>query len=204
MQSLNFTHKKSTMKLSRIFFAFVFVLFGTMAIAQSSQKQAMEEVGLTEEEMAQVKEADKAYKDAIKALHKKEGNLSGSEKGAKTRELREKRKTTIAEIMGEERYKKFKELTAEKRTVKKGQRDAAMAELNLSEEQEEKIQEVKKKYQKEAMTLRMDNKLSVEEKRAKAKELRKAQAADMKAIFTPEQYTKYQEMKKEKRAQKKQ
>ncbi|MEM6698909.1 MAG: hypothetical protein AAF806_17230 [Bacteroidota bacterium] len=191
------------MKLSRIFFAFVFVLFGTMAIAQSSQKQAMEEVGLTEEEMAQVKEADKAYKDAIKALHDQK-ELTGPEKGAQTKELREKRKTAIAEIMGEERFKKFEELTAQKRTAKKGQRNAAMAELELSEEQEEKIEEVKKKYQKEAIALRMDNKLSVEEKRAKAKELRKAQAADMKAIFTPEQYTKYQEMKKEKRAQKKQ
>lgn len=191
------------MKLSRIFFAFVFVLFGTLAIAQSNQKQAMEEVGLTEEEMAQVKEADKAYKTAIKALHKKEG-LSGAEKGAQTKELREKRKSSIAEVMGEERYEKFKELTAEKRTAKKGTRDAAMAELNLSEEQEGKLKEIKSKYQKEAIALRMDKNMSVEDKRAKAKELRKAQNADMKAVFTPEQYTKYQEMKKEKRAQKEQ
>jgi len=191
------------MKLSRFFFALAFVLFGTLAIAQSSQQQAMEEVGLTEEEIAQVKEADKEYKDSIKALHKKK-ELSGQEKGAQTKELREKRKTTIAEIMGDERYKKFKELTAEKRNVQKGKRDAAMAELNLNEEQEAKLKEIKNKYQKEAVALRMDSKMSVEDKREKAKELRKAQNADMKAVFTPEQYTKYQEMKKEKKAQKKQ
>jgi len=203
MQSLNFTYKKSTMKLSRFFFAFVFILFGTLAIAQSSQKQAMEEVGLTEKEMAQVKEADQTYKNAVKALHKNE-ELSKPEKGAQTKELREKRKASISQIMGEERYKKFQELTAEKRTVKKGQRDAAIAELNLSEEQEEKLKEIRRKYQEEGIALRMDKNISVENKRAKAKELRKAQAADMKTVLTPEQYTKYQEMKKEKRAQKRQ
>ncbi|MEM8524572.1 MAG: hypothetical protein AAGG68_08005 [Bacteroidota bacterium] len=191
------------MKLSKIFFALAFVLFGTLAIAQSSQQAAMEEVGLTEEEMEQVKAADKEYKTAIKAMHKNK-ELSGQEKGAQTKELKEKRKSKVAEIMGEERYAQFKALTVEKRTAKKGQRDAAMAELELSEEQEAKLKEIKSKYQKEALSLRMDKSMNVEDKRAKAKELRKAQAADMKAVLTPEQFTKYQEMKKEQRAQRRQ
>ncbi|MEL6942589.1 MAG: hypothetical protein AAFO82_07965 [Bacteroidota bacterium] len=188
------------MKLSKIFFALAFVLFGTLAIAQSSQQQAMEEVGLTEEEMEQVKEADKEYKEAIKTLHKNK-ELTGKDKGAQTKKLREARKSKVAEIMGEERYKKFQELTAEKRTVKKGKRDAAMADMELTEEQEAKLKEIRTKYQKEAVSLRMDKNMSAEDKRAKAKELRKAQNADMKAVLSPEQYTKYQEMKKEQRAQ---
>ena len=70
-------------------------------------------------------------------------------------------------------------------------------ELNLTDDQKEKLKPIMKEQGEKMKALFDDSSISQEDKRAKMKELREANATKIKAILTPEQTTKFEAMQKE-------
>ncbi|MHB8521193.1 MAG: hypothetical protein ACYDH9_10595 [Limisphaerales bacterium] len=68
------------------------------------------------------------------------------------------------------------------------------ADLDLTQEQQDKLKPVFQERNKKQRELRQDTSLSAEDRRAKAKTIRDDTAKQVKAILTPEQWEKYQKL----------
>ena len=77
----------------------------------------------------------------------------------------------------------------------KGRPDLAK-QLDLTDAQKPKVEAIRKSAMEKSRALREDTSLTPEEKKAKAKAIRDDTATQMKAVLTPEQFTKWQEMSK--------
>ncbi|MEM0992652.1 MAG: hypothetical protein AAF847_12850 [Bacteroidota bacterium] len=188
------------MKFTKIFFFLTFISLTTYINAQNAQQQALAEVGLTETEISEVKAIDKKFKADAK-LVRNNAELDRKAKGTQLRALQQERKDQLIAVMGEEKYAQFREIAAQKRKSNKARKDAALEDLNLSEEQEDKLQQINQKFRTAGQELRKNESMSVEDKKQRAKELRKGQLDEIKSVLTKEQYDKYVAMKKEKRSQ---
>ena len=72
-------------------------------------------------------------------------------------------------------------------------------QLDLTDAQKPKVQEIMKGATEKRKALREDTSLTPEEKKAKGKTLMEDTSTQMKAVLTPEQFTKWQEMTKKMR-----
>ncbi|MEI9863601.1 MAG: hypothetical protein WDN00_03400 [Limisphaerales bacterium] len=77
----------------------------------------------------------------------------------------------------------------------KGRGDIAK-QLDLTAEQKPKVQEIMKGAMEKRKELRDDTSLTAEEKKEKGKAIQEATAKQMKAVLTPEQFAKWEEMSK--------
>jgi Spy/CpxP family protein refolding chaperone len=82
--------------------------------------------------------------------------------------------------------------------VKGGRHDIAK-ELDLTDAQKPKFQEIMKGSMDKRKALRDDTSLTQEDRKAKMKEIQEDTATQMKALLTPEQFTKWQELSKKMR-----
>jgi len=78
----------------------------------------------------------------------------------------------------------------------KGGRPDFAKELDLTDAQKPKFNEIMKGAQEKRKTLHEDSSLTQEEKKAKGKAIQEELNTQMKALLTPEQFTKWQEMSK--------
>jgi periplasmic protein CpxP/Spy len=69
-------------------------------------------------------------------------------------------------------------------------------QLNLTDDQKPKVEAILKGAMEKGRTLREDTSLTSEEKKDKAKEIREETATQLKAVLTPEQFAKWQELSK--------
>lgn len=83
--------------------------------------------------------------------------------------------------------------TADERAQKHTEKMAA--DLNLSESQKAKVAAINKKYADVADEMRADQKTEKEARRTEAQKRVEARDQEIKAVLTPEQYAKQQEMK---------
>jgi Spy/CpxP family protein refolding chaperone len=74
--------------------------------------------------------------------------------------------------------------------------------LDLTEDQKPKFDAIRKSAMEKAKAVREDDSLTKEEKKAKAKAIQEDTATQMKALLTPEQFAKYEEMTKKMRRNK--
>ncbi len=86
------------------------------------------------------------------------------------------------------------------RTERKGERPNPMADLNLTEEQGQKMKALNEEGRAKMEAVRNDASLNDDQKKAKMTELRKAQNEKRMAILTPEQKKKWDDKMKEGRA----
>ena len=77
----------------------------------------------------------------------------------------------------------------------------AADKLGLNDEQKAKMKSTTGEFHGRMKAIKTDQTLTKEQKRAKTKELAQAHDAEMKKTLTPEQYTKFSEMKKQRMAQ---
>jgi periplasmic protein CpxP/Spy len=71
--------------------------------------------------------------------------------------------------------------------------------LGLTAEQDAKMKEIGKSYKEKGEALKNDATADKAQKKAKAAEYRLANEADLKAVFTAEQFTKYTEIQKQRK-----
>ena len=77
-----------------------------------------------------------------------------------------------------------------------GQLQAILNKLDLTDDQKDKVKPIVKDQTEKLSALRADSSLSREDQRAKMKEITDATDVKLKAILTPEQFTKFQDLKK--------
>jgi periplasmic protein CpxP/Spy len=77
----------------------------------------------------------------------------------------------------------------------KGRQDIAK-QLDLTDDQKPKVQEIMKSAMDKGRALREDTSLTSQEKNDKAKAIKEETATQLKAVLTPEQFTKWQELSK--------
>ena len=70
-------------------------------------------------------------------------------------------------------------------------------ELNLTQDQKDKMAKIRTDFKSQFETLRNDNSLSKEDKKTKMHELMKAQQEQMKTVLTKEQLEKMQSLRKD-------
>jgi|GEM_PF-872510 len=78
-----------------------------------------------------------------------------------------------------------------------GRGEAFQKDLNLTQEQQTKMQQIRTDFRSKFEALRNDNALTQEQKRAKMQELMQSQQAQFKSILTKEQIEKLESQKKE-------
>ncbi|MBL9173510.1 MAG: hypothetical protein JNL10_08255 [Verrucomicrobiales bacterium] len=77
----------------------------------------------------------------------------------------------------------------------RARRDAAMAELGLTDDQRDKLKTAQKEQADKVRAVREDTSLTAEQRTAKMRELRDSFAATAKSILTPDQFAKWQKMR---------
>lgn len=83
--------------------------------------------------------------------------------------------------------------------AQRARRDAAMAELGLTDAQRDQLRAAQKEQAEKARAIREDASLTREQKTAKVKELRDSFTASTKSILTPDQFEKWQKMQEARR-----
>ena len=73
---------------------------------------------------------------------------------------------------------------------------ANLKALNLTDDQKPKVEAIMKGAQEKRKALREDTSLTSEEKKDKAKAIQEETSTQLKAVLTPEQFAKWQEMTK--------
>lgn len=81
----------------------------------------------------------------------------------------------------------------------RARRDAAMAELGLTDDQRDKLKAAQKEQTDKVRAVREDTSLTPEHRTAKMRELRDSFAATAKSILTADQFAKWQKMREGRR-----
>lgn len=189
------------MKISKIVCLLAFVCVAQLSFAQNQKAKAMEALEISEEQMVTIEEANKKFATASKEIRKNEA-LTKKEKNKQLKTLKQERKAEMVKVLGEEKYEEYQNYVTNNRRAQRQERMAMIETLNLTEEQKKEWRAINQKYRKQGQKVKADSNLNVEDKKAKAKEMRKAQQAEIKALLDAEQYEQYVAMQKEKRQRK--
>ena len=77
-----------------------------------------------------------------------------------------------------------------------GQLDRLTKELNLTKDQQDKIKPILDDQMKQAQALRSDTSLSQQDRMSKMRDIHKSSTEQIRAVLTPDQQTKYDELQK--------
>jgi Spy/CpxP family protein refolding chaperone len=160
---------------------------GAQNTKRGSQHRLSKELNLTTDQQEKIKSADSEFKTKISEL-KSESDLTKEDKQAKMKELTDQHRTAVNDVLTPEQQAKMKELKKDKkkprsmhdrksRDVMKTQRSDRMKDLNLTDDQKQKIKTLNEEF------------------RAKNKEIALQYREALNKVYTPEQQAKLKEMK---------
>ena len=180
--------------------------------------RSFDKLNLTADQKAKMKSLHEEQKSEMEAL-KKNGSVTKEQKMALHKKYQDQmqailtadQKAQLAKIKEERKaagktadFKKghrFKKAAADStRMGRKGdfKRGADFQkELNLTQDQKDKMAKIRTDFKSRFETLRNDNSLSKEDRQTKMRELMKAQQEQMKTVLTKEQVEKMQSLRKE-------
>jgi Spy/CpxP family protein refolding chaperone len=164
----------------------------------------------------------KSRLDALKATYKQQAadlksntQLTDEQRKTRKKELHQNYKSQAEAILTPAQKEQWNQMKAERSAkVKsanyKGAKGNKMAmgargedfqkELNLTQDQQAKMSQIRADHRTKMQALRNDNSLSQDQKRAKMQELMKAQQEQVKTILTKEQIEKIESARKERSA----
>lgn len=213
--------------------AVAFMLLGVSASAQNKegqkhreegQKHKMhQELGLTDDQKAEMKRIREAEKNELEAL-KKDTKLTKEESIAARKAIHEKYKAQFKSVLTEEQQKKAVEMRdhegdhekrmkkdssfsqigaapknakANRGDMRKGDDKKKMEEeLNLTADQKSKIAASREEFKAQAEAIKKNDKLSKEQKQEAMRELTAKQRDEFKSILTEEQKEKMESKRK--------
>lgn len=201
--------------------ALAIVLFVGASQAQTTEKadrhhkgdrkeMASGHLNLTPEQKAKFQSLREDQKKELQAL-KKSGNATPEQRKAIHEKYRNQYQSILTPAQQEE-MKKFGEAGKAKATKgrkagKAGKRGGDMnqqaaffkKELNLTTDQESKLKSIYQDFRTKSQSIRSNSNLSPEQKRTQTQSLGKQYMAQGKAVLTPEQAKKFEELKTQKR-----
>jgi Spy/CpxP family protein refolding chaperone len=180
---------------------------------KKEQKMAYDKLNLSAEQKTSVKKINEDFKKKMEDL-KKQDQLTVAEMKQRRQALQEQHQSQIQAILTPAQKDQVAKMKANRNTMNKegkarfdrkgqafGKRGATMQkELNLTEDQQEKVAKIRSSYRTKMQDLRGDNALSQDQKKTKMQELMKQQQEEMKSVLTKEQIEKMKSLRQEHRA----
>lgn len=159
-------------------------------------------LGLTDAQYASVKKINEQYAEKYSAIRSTE-ELEKADRRSTMFELRRQHQTEINGVLTPEQQQKWKALKDEHKDTRKEhrhdrhgkKRHDIKAELSLNDSQQKQMESERESMKTKMKSLRDDTTLNEDQKKEKALSLKKEHENAVKAILTPEQFTKWQEMK---------
>ena len=153
----------------------------------------MKSLNLSEDQKAKFKSQNEAFRTQMQDLKKNE-NITVKEMKEKSEAIRKQHKQSVQNILTTEQKAKLEEMKKEGRQRSEDARnsrgDRMKTELNLTADQQAKMQTSRKAVGEQMKAIRANTALSDEQKREQMKELHKKQQENMKSILTKEQLEK--------------
>ena len=183
---------------------------------KKEHNKAFDDLNLSADQKARLQSIREDFKKQSEAL-KNNTSLSAEEKKARRKTMHEQFKTQMESVLTPAQKEQLQKKKAEwkeknkgakKEWKKEGKNDNARGkgfdrgrdfqkELGLTDEQKQKMEQLRNDFRNRFSSLRSDNALTQEQKKAKMQELMKQQREQMKSILTPEQIQKMESLKKE-------
>ena len=183
---------------------------------RKEHKMAFDQLNLTADQKAHMQSLKADYKKQMADL-KSNSQLTADEQKSRRKELHQQYKAKMEALLTPAQKDQLAKMKADRkanhkegkgRTAKgaqawkqgekgKGFGEAFQKELNLTSEQQTKLAGIRSEYKDKFQSLRNDQSLSQENKKAKFHELMKEQKQEMKTVLTPEQLQKLQSLRKE-------
>ncbi len=168
--------------------------------AQIMTENMANQAGLSEEQKAKIETINTQYVADIKAI-KADDSKDEEQKKEALKEVRKNWKNSVDAELTEEQREKLKDARADKQKITPEQRAEKKAqyltkELGLNEEQSQQVLELSLKVANKIEAVKVDNNLSEEQKKEFIKGNRKDFQRALSQILTPEQMSKFEEMKK--------
>ncbi|MCM8768683.1 MAG: hypothetical protein NC911_03240 [Candidatus Omnitrophica bacterium] len=158
----------------------------------------LQALGLTEAQKEQLHLLLQKNKEQFQAIAG-DSSLTAAEKQEKMKVLRESLKEELAQILSPDQLEKWKEMQPSfKRTAKQERLTELFGQLGLTPEQEEKVKTILQKQRDELKDILQDPSLTDQEKKEKIRSFRLQQGLVFKEVLTPEQWQKFQELRREK------
>ena len=179
---------------------------------KKERKMAFDDLNLSADQKARLQSVREDYKKQSADL-KNNTQLSTEEKQKRRKELHQQfRSKTDAILTPAQKEQLAKNKTEWKEKSKDGKRDGQVRnnkgkgmqrgqdfqkELGLSSDQQQKMEQLRSDFRNRFSSLRNDNSLTKDQKKAKMQDIRKQQQEQMKSILTPEQIQKMESLRQE-------
>ena len=159
-----------------------------------------EKLNLTDTQKAAIKPILASDANAIKAVHQ-DGSLTEEQKMAKVKEIRENGRKQINAVLTAEQQKEFAEMKNRPPhrmgEFTENRLEMLSEKLNLTDAQKTTLKPIFAAEANDIKAVWQDKSLSKEQKQSKVLGIREAANTKINAILTPEQQTKWVELKKE-------
>lgn len=201
------------MKMKWILALAVLIFAAGSVDAQSKNKRGkradrmIQQLDLSEDQVAQYKEINADYKAQVKEIYGNE-ELSGPEKEQQIAALRDNREMAVQGMLNDDQLASYTEMKTKRETkrAEKAERKKAkvVSKMGLSETQQAQWEELNNKYRLEKKSV-MASDLTKEEKKAQAEALQAQKESELAQILDEEQFQQYladKEKVKNKRKQK--
>ena len=183
---------------------------------KKEQKQSFDKLNLSADQKARLQSIREDFKKQSADL-KNNTSLSAEQKQARRKELHQQFRSQSEAVftpaqkdqMAKKRAEwKEKNKDGKKEWKKDGQAKAGKGnhmqrgqnfqkELGLTTDQQQKMEQMRTDFRNKFSTMRSDNSLTDEQKKAKMQEMRKQQQEQMKSILTPEQIQKMESLRQQ-------
>lgn len=195
---------------------------------QGGKGEGLEKLNLTADQQARMKALNGDFKKQQEALKAQESTLTAAQMKEKRQALHQQQRAQMESILTQEQKAQLAQLKEERKAQAKegrGERgrfdstgrkdfgkrgpngDAGFSrggdfakELNLTADQQTKMQQIRADFRSKMEAIRNDNALTQEQKKTKFQELAKAQQEQVKSILTKEQIQKMESLRKERPA----
>lgn len=156
-----------------------------------------ESLNLTADQKANIKTIADMMKQQVKAVRDDKA-LTAAQQKARIKEIHQERKAQMDQVLTSEQRQKLSEIRDKAKSERKQgleKRKAALAKLNLTDDQKAKMKAIHQSAGIQTKALRDDKPLSPEQRKAKMKEIRQSTKDQIRQILTPEQQKMFDEMK---------
>lgn len=169
--------------------------------AKQKQQMALNQINLTPAQKAQVQTIRQQEKQELKQLTQNDKMTLGEFK-AKRKEIRHKYQAQFKSVLTPQQNAKLGKLRSvqhnnllanryrERLNKRFDQRQKLAKELNLTEDQKERMASMRESFRTKVQAVRTDKNLTQEQKRAKVQDLTKQQKEQMKTVLTQDQIQK--------------
>jgi Spy/CpxP family protein refolding chaperone len=180
---------------------------------RKEHRMVLDQLNLSEEQKASMQKIREDFKKKMDEL-KKQDQITVAEMKQRRQALHEEHKAQVAAILTPAQKEQLAKAKTERKYMSregKGRmnkdgkafrnRGAALQkELNLTADQQQKVEKIRSGYRTKMQALRNDNTVSQEQKKVKVKELKKQQQEKIKTVLTKEQQEKMKSLRQEQRA----